>query len=89
MALLRSGSKTAEAARGSNSSSNNNNNNNKNGKSRPARMTTVIFVALLVDLLAFTLILPLLPALLDHYRRNDKGGLYPYLEGKVGFPQLT
>ena len=31
-------------------------------------MTMVIFVGLLIDLLAFTLILPLFPALLDHYR---------------------
>lgn len=35
-------------------------------------MTRVIFVALLIDLLGFTLILPLFPALLEHYRQNDK-----------------
>ena len=35
---------------------------------RPGKMTMVIFVGLLIDLLAFTLILPLFPALLDHYR---------------------
>ena len=46
-------------------------------------MTTVIFIGLLIDLLAFTLILPLLPALLDHYRKHDQGGLYPYLEERV------
>ena len=32
----------------------------------------VMFVALVVDLLAFTMILPLLPALLDHYGKQDK-----------------
>jgi hypothetical protein len=32
-------------------------------------MTRVVFVGLLLDLLAFTLILPLFPALLEHYRQ--------------------
>lgn len=37
----------------------------------------VVFVSLLLDLLAFTMILPLLPALLDHYKEIEKGhGLY-------------
>ena len=53
------------------------------GKPKQGRMTNVVFVGLLIDLLAFTLILPLFPALLDHYRRNDKDGLYPFLEAKV------
>lgn len=52
-----------------------------------SRMTIVIFVGLLIDLLAFTLILPLFPALLDFYRRNDKDGLYPFLERQVQFFQ--
>ena len=46
-------------------------------------MTFTIFVGLLIDLLAFTLILPLFPALLEHYRKNDEEGLYPFLESKV------
>lgn len=37
----------------------------------------VVFVSLLLDLLAFTMILPLLPALLDHYKEVDgEQGLY-------------
>lgn len=32
-------------------------------------MTWIIFIGLLIDLLAFTLILPLFPALLEHYRK--------------------
>ncbi|XP_032675411.1 major facilitator superfamily domain-containing protein 10 isoform X2 [Odontomachus brunneus] len=37
----------------------------------------VVFVSLLLDLLAFTMILPLLPALLDHYKEIEHGqGLY-------------
>jgi len=47
------------------------------------RVTGVIFVSLLLDLLAFTMILPLLPSLLDYYRQNDKGGLFPYLQEKI------
>ncbi|XP_020283576.1 major facilitator superfamily domain-containing protein 10 isoform X1 [Pseudomyrmex gracilis] len=37
----------------------------------------VVFASLLLDLLAFTMILPLLPALLDHYKEIENGhGLY-------------
>lgn len=37
----------------------------------------VVFLSLLLDLLAFTMILPLLPALLDHYKDIENGhGLY-------------
>lgn len=43
----------------------------------------VIFVSLLLDLLAFTMILPLLPSLLDHYRMNDNIGLYPWLSNQI------
>ncbi|XP_046430973.1 major facilitator superfamily domain-containing protein 10 [Neodiprion virginianus] len=41
------------------------------------KVVRVVFVSLLLDLLAFTMILPLLPALLDHYEQNDDNqGLY-------------
>ncbi|XP_054264987.1 major facilitator superfamily domain-containing protein 10 [Macrosteles quadrilineatus] len=44
----------------------------------------VVFVSLLLDLLAFTMILPLLPSLMEHYRKYDsKDGLYPFLLEKV------
>ena len=52
--------------------------NGSNGRSPAAeptmdkRMMIVVFVALVVDLLAFTMILPLLPALLDYYGLHDK-----------------
>lgn len=37
----------------------------------------IVFVSLLLDLLAFTMILPLFPALLEHYQQLDDGnGLY-------------
>lgn len=37
----------------------------------------VVFLSLLLDLLAFTMILPLFPALLDHYKDIENGrGLY-------------
>lgn len=44
------------------------------------RVFTVVFVTQLIDLLAFTLILPLLPKLLDFYTENDKSGLYHSIE---------
>lgn len=37
----------------------------------------IVFVSLLLDLLAFTMILPLLPTLLDYYKEIEKNqGLY-------------
>lgn len=48
----------------------------------------IVFVSLLLDLLAFTMILPLLPSLLDHYSLNDSPkGLYPWLLRKVQYFQ--
>lgn len=47
------------------------------------RTTLVVFGGLLIDLLAFTLILPLFPALISHYRENDSSGLFAALEDKV------
>ncbi len=32
----------------------------------------VVFMSLLVDLIGFTVILPLIPSMLEHYSRNDQ-----------------
>lgn len=45
----------------------------------------IVFFSLLLDLLAFTMILPLLPSLLEHYRVNDKFGLYTTLSNSVRY----
>lgn len=34
--------------------------------------SSVLFVSLVLDLLAFTLILPLMPSILDYYARHDE-----------------
>lgn len=48
----------------------------------------IVFFSLLFDLLAFTMILPLLPSLLDHYQKNDSSdGLYPKLLQKIRYFQ--
>lgn len=47
----------------------------------------IVFTSLLIDLLAFTIILPLLPSLLEHYRQNDNTGLYSWLSEKVQYFQ--
>ncbi|XP_033633557.1 major facilitator superfamily domain-containing protein 10-like [Asterias rubens] len=53
------------------------------------KMISIVFLSLLVDLLAFTMILPLLPSLLDYYAQHDKGGLLPQLQSKIdGFRNL-
>ena len=71
---------------------NNNNNAERDYESSPKKqvaedpnkMTFVVFIGLLIDLLAFTLILPLFPSLLDHYKKNDgPDGLYHFLDSKV------
>lgn len=61
------------------------------GKSKAADATKthptvyIVFFSLLLDLLAFTMILPLLPSLLEHYRANDKLGIYTTLSDSVGY----
>lgn len=47
----------------------------------------IVFISLLLDLLAFTMILPLLPSLLEYYRLNDAGGLYHTLSKSVRYFQ--
>ncbi|KAA0187579.1 hypothetical protein HAZT_HAZT009541, partial [Hyalella azteca] len=42
-------------------------------------MKYVIFISLVLDLLGFTVILPLFPALLDYYSKHDSSGLYDTL----------
>lgn len=49
----------------------------------------IVFCSLLLDLLAFTMILPLMPSLLDHYHLNDPpNGLYSWLQHKVKYFQI-
>lgn len=61
------------------------------GKSKAADSTKthptvyIVFFSLLMDLLAFTMILPLLPSLLEHYRLNDNMGLYTSLSNSIRF----
>ena len=68
MAYLRSGATTAAAKDSNGDASAVEEKKPESNGARPGKMTMVIFVGLLIDLLAFTLILPLFPALLDHYR---------------------
>jgi len=58
----------------------------KKEKSHP--MVIVVFFSLLLDLLAFTMILPLLPALMELYRNKDDSGLFQWLLAKVEYFQL-
>lgn len=87
---LRSGAKVSGSNnKDSLSESPNHENNNNTGKglSTPqsqGKIMYVVFFGLIIDLLAFTLILPLLPQLLEHYKKHDvEGGLYSFLDSKV------
>ena len=68
-----------------------NNNDDPAGKKKAEdpnkthRTVYIVFFSLLLDLLAFTMILPLLPSLLEHYRLNDKLGLYTSLSNSVQY----
>ena len=56
----------------------------QNGAEEQSKMSSVVFIALLLGLLAFTLILPLFPSLLDHYKKNDgPDGLFNFLDTRV------
>ncbi len=59
--------------------------NDDNEKSDPNENKTIyiLFISLVIDLLAFTLILPLFPSLVSFYRVNDSSGLFAYCEGKI------
>lgn len=64
---------------------------NKNTKGN-TKTIGLVFVSLLLDLLAFTMILPLLPSLLDYYNREEGKGnsLYASLLRAVqGFQKFT
>ncbi|XP_075146026.1 major facilitator superfamily domain-containing protein rtet [Haematobia irritans] len=52
-------------------------------KERTNPMVYVIFISLLFDLLAFTIILPLLPSLLEYFKNNDSSGLYAVLTERI------
>jgi len=39
--------------------------------------------SLLVDLIAFTIILPLLPSIIQNYKKTDSSGLYSFISGKA------
>jgi MFS family permease len=63
-------------------------------ESRTKRIFYFVFLTLFVDLLAFTLILPLLPKILDYYATNDKSNFYRFydknlklIQGILGVPE--
>ncbi len=43
------------------------------------KQTIVVFISLIIDLLAFTLILPLFPKIFDFYNTNDNDTAYNIL----------
>ncbi|XP_014288255.1 major facilitator superfamily domain-containing protein 10 [Halyomorpha halys] len=53
-------------------------------KKTGSKMSFIIFWSLLIDLMAFTMILPLMPALMDHYQKTDPSdGLYQYFSSII------
>lgn len=54
-----------------------------NDKMDGSSTVRVVFISLLLDLLAFTMILPLFPSLLDHYKEHDKWGVYSWISKQI------
>ncbi|XP_042326096.1 major facilitator superfamily domain-containing protein 10 [Sceloporus undulatus] len=52
------------------------------------RVIAIVFIALLIDLLGFTLILPLLPSILDYYNKNDDGFYMTLQHGVDWFSEM-
>lgn len=52
-------------------------------EARTKRIFKFLFFTLFIDLLAFTLILPLLPKILDYYATNDKSEFYKFFNDKI------
>uniref|UniRef100_UPI00358E0A23 major facilitator superfamily domain-containing protein 10 n=1 Tax=Myxine glutinosa TaxID=7769 RepID=UPI00358E0A23 len=54
-------------------------------ENRAKHVITAIFVVILLDLLGFTLILPLLPSLIESYGNEDESGLYQKMQAGVNW----
>ncbi|XP_063871196.1 uncharacterized protein LOC135106277 [Scylla paramamosain] len=54
---------------------------------RNARTSKVVFGSLILDLLGFTVVLALFPALLDYYSKHDSSSLYSSLLSCVTYYQ--
>ena len=52
-----------------------------------SHLVYIVFGSLLLDLLAFTIILPLLPSILERYRVDDSSGLYVRLSAQIKYFQ--
>lgn len=57
------------------------------GNDKTHKSIYIIFLSLLLDLLAFTIILPLLPTILERYRNDDSSGLYVRLSSQIRYFQ--
>ncbi|XP_005092721.1 major facilitator superfamily domain-containing protein 10 isoform X2 [Aplysia californica] len=77
MMKTRSGKTLSENGEGVPLKTDNNNDKQMN------RTFYIIFFSLILDLLAFTVILPLLPSLLEHYSHHDESGLYSAIKNSV------
>ncbi|XP_072289731.1 major facilitator superfamily domain-containing protein 10 [Eucyclogobius newberryi] len=58
------------------------NSSEEEGGSFSTKIIYIVFIILVLDLLGFTLILPLLPSILDHYSQEEDD-VYQYMQGAV------
>ncbi|XP_055371701.1 major facilitator superfamily domain-containing protein 10 [Condylostylus longicornis] len=63
--------------------------NSESTKEKINPMVYIVFCSLLLDLLAFTMILPLFPSILEFYKNNDNSGLYDSLSNSIKYFQIA
>lgn len=78
---------TATATNGITSNGTNGSHKHADISNKTHKSVYIIFVSLLLDLLAFTIILPLLPTILERYRHDDSSGLYVHLSSQIRYFQ--
>lgn len=86
-AKYQNGTLNGSAADGVNGNGHSNGKADTVGAAKTHRSVYIVFVSLLLDLLAFTIILPLLPTILERYRVNDSSGLYNQLATQIKYFQ--
>lgn len=60
------------------------------GDSFSSKVINIVFIILLLDLLGFTLILPLLPSILDHYAQTEVSGCFVVVvRNKILWQRMT
>ncbi|GAB1607766.1 major facilitator superfamily domain-containing protein 10-like, partial [Argonauta hians] len=84
---VQNGSRTLTEKIARSTSSSSSSSSSQEGGPQQKYILQVVFVSLIIDLLAFTVILPIFPSILDYYQKHDQSLLYRSLEEMVQYFQ--